>query len=254
MLVMLLGSAGFAFAQANPPDHYLCYAGGATKTRKLQPAISSQRVDLTDRRGGPERFRLRRLALLCNPAGLAGSAVSHANVHLAGLTLRPLKDAPKFVPATQTVSDPFGTHTFVLTAPVSILDVTPAQPGKTAPADFNDDPTTSATEINRFKCYAVELPKGAPKLAPTASPLVSDEQFTSGQSFVVKKPTRLCLPADMDGATPAAPLRDTLLVCYAVKLPTGAKFARQQFGTRPRSVGPRIVGRRKPAELCVVGR
>ena len=170
------------------------------------------------------------------------------------MTMKKEKTAPKFAPVSLGVNDRFGTRTVELTIPSGILDVTPAQPGSNAPADFNDDPTKSAVEVNRFQCYAAVLAKGTPKFVPPALPTVADEAFAGGQAFIVKKPTRVCLPADVEGATPGAEARDTLLVCYAVKLPAGAKFVRQTVGTRSRSVGVRIVGRRKPGKLCVPGR
>ena len=246
-------TATLAGAQAHPPDRYLCYAAGAGKTKRQDP-ISREHVELQDRLGGPQRFKLRRLASLCNPAGVNGTAIAHANVHLEGLTLKPEKGAPKFVGSTLVATDAFATRSLFLSAPASLLDVTPAQPGNTVPPDFSDDPTTSATEINRFKCYTVKAPKGAPKFVPPAPPIVTDEQFGGGQQFIVKNVSKVCLPVDADGATPGAPLRDTLLVCYAVKLPKGDKFARATFGTHTRTVGGRIVGRRKPAELCLTGR
>jgi hypothetical protein len=239
-------------AAENPADSFLCYLAGSAKNKKLAP-ISGGRVDVRDR-FGDQHVVTRRLAALCNPAGFDGSDISHDNVHLVGITIKKEKTAPKLVPFSFGVTDRFGTRTLVLTALSSILDVTPVQPGSNAPADFSDDPTTSAVEINRFKCYTAALPKGAPKFVPPAAPTVRDEAFPAGQSFLVKKPTKVCLPADVEGATPGGETRATLLVCYAVKLPQGAKFVRQTVGTRSRSVGVRIVGRRKPAEICVTGR
>ena len=246
-------SAATARADVNFPDHYLCYAGGATKVRKSQEAISSHVVDLHDRLGGPRPFKIRRLYTLCNAAGVSGSAIAHPNVHLEGMTIKAPKGTPKFAPVTMTVTDAFATRALVLSAPASFFEVTPAQPGTNIVADFSDDPTKSSVEVNRFECYAATLPKDAPKFVPPPAPAATDDQYPNGQSFVVKKPTRVCLPVDADGATPGAETRDGLLVCYAVKLSKGGKFARQSFGTHARTIGARIVGRRKPAELCVAG-
>src|SRR5436190_7662822 len=121
-------AATVAHAQTLGPDHYLCYAAGAGKTRRQQP-ISGERVELQDRLGGPQRFKLRRLASLCNPAGVNGTAIAHANVHLEGLTLKPEKGAPKFVGSTLVVTDAFATRSLFLSAAASLLDVTPAEPG-----------------------------------------------------------------------------------------------------------------------------
>jgi len=253
LLAAFLLVAGLAPAQENPPDHYLCYGAGTAASKK-RPPVGKARVALQDRYGGPQRFAVRRFAALCNPASLEGGAVSHPNVHLEGLTIKTEKGAPKFVPLTQAVTDVFATWTLALPEPAALLDVTPVQPGTNAPADFSDDPTNTGTETNRFKCYAAILPKGAPKLVPPPPPTVTDEVFPNGQQFLVKKVTKICVPADADGATPGAAARDTLLVCYGVKLPKGARFPRQMVGTRSRTVGVRIVGRRKPTELCVTGR
>ncbi len=252
MLAALLLAEGRAHAQATPPDHYLCYAAGASPNKRLPP-ISKERVELQDRYGGPQRFALRRLAMLCNPASLDGGGAHHANVHLTGLRTKTVKGTPKLVPFTQGVRDPFATRTLALTALSAVLDVSPAQPGTNAPADFSDDPTRTGTEVNRFTCYAVGHPKGAPKFVPPPPPTVFDEVYPNGQPFLIKKITKLCVPADVDGGTPGAEKRDALLVCYGVKLPKGVKFPRQMLGTRSRTVGVRIVGRRAPVELCVVG-
>lgn len=248
---MLAASA--VHAAENPPDSFLCYLAGSAKNKRLAP-ISGARVDLRDRYGD-QRFVMRRLSTLCNPASIDGSGISHDTVHLVGITIKKEKTAAKFVPFSLGVQDRFGIRTLELTLPALVLDVTPAQPGSNAPADFSDDPTKSAIEINRFKCYSAVVPKGAAKFVPPPTPpTVVDEAFTGGQTFLVKKPTKVCLPANVEGATPGAESRDTLLVCYAVKLPQGAKFTRQTVGTRSRSVGVRIVGRRKPGEICVTGR
>jgi hypothetical protein len=249
-IVTLVLAVPPAHADENPPDRYLCYLAGTTKNKRL-PSISGDVVALHDRLGGPQTFKLRRLASLCNPASVNLSPISHETVHLEGLTIKKEKTAPKFTPVTHVATDQFGTRTLVLAIPTSYLDVTPAQPGDTAPAYFGDDPTASATEINRFKCYAALSPKGAPKFVPPAPPIVKDEVFPNGQSFTIKKVSQVCFAASADGAPEDGAARPKALVCYAVKLPSGAKLARQTVGTHGRTVGPRVVGRRKPSELCV---
>jgi hypothetical protein len=251
--IALLGVAGIAAAQGLEPDHYLCYTAGAAASKRVQ-RITKVRVDVRDRYGGPQTFAVQRFGALCNPASLDGAPAVHANIHLAGINIKALKGA-QFTPFTQGVQDVFATRTLGLTSLASILDVTPAQPGTNAPADFSDDPTKSQTETNRFKCYAQKLPKHSPKFEPPAAPvIVTDEVYPNGQQFILTKVNKLCVPADVEGATPDAPSRTSWLVCYAVKLPKGSKFPRQMLGTRSRSVGVRIVGRRKPSELCVVAR
>ncbi|MEO6026249.1 MAG: hypothetical protein ABIR79_05225 [Candidatus Binatia bacterium] len=238
-------------ADQNPPDDYLCYMAGTTRNKRLAP-ISGSRVTLQDRMG-TQTFKLRRLASLCNPAGIDGDVVSHANVHLEGITIKKEKTASKFVPVPRLVTDRFGTRTLELKIPTSYFDVTPAVPGTTAPPYFGDDPTTSASEINRFKCYAAALPKGAPKFVPPPPPTVTDDVFPGGQAYVIKKVTEVCFAAAADGAPDDGATRPKALVCYAVKQPKGVKVVRQTVGTHGRTVGARVVGRRKVSALCVLG-
>jgi len=128
LLTILLLATGVARAQENPPDQYLCYGAGSA-FNKRRPSITKARVDLQDRLGGPQRFAVRRLASLCNPASLDGRLPSHPNVHLEGLMLKPDKGTPKFVPTTVAVRDLFATRTLALRDLWALLDVTPVQPG-----------------------------------------------------------------------------------------------------------------------------
>jgi hypothetical protein len=253
LLLAILVTAEGASAEGARPDHYLCYRAGSVLGRK-RPPISQARVELEDRLGGPHRFAVRLLGGLCNPASVDGSVVSHPNVHLAGLTIKRSGGTPKLVPSRQKVRDLFAIRTLLLERVSSLLDVTSVRPGTDAPIDLNDDPTRSAIDVNRFECYAAALLRDAPKPVPPSAPTVSDDVFPNGQQLVIKRVTKVCLPTDADGATPGAAGRDTLLVCYAVQLPKGATFPREIVALRSRTAGVRVVGRRKPAELCVVGR
>lgn len=248
----LVSGAAPARAAEVPADSFLCFMAGSAKNKKLTP-ISGAPVEVEDR-FGDQRFVMRRLATLCNPAGIDGGVRSHDTIHLVGVTIKKEKTAPKPVPFTLGVTDRFGTRQLELTAPSAVLDVTPVQPGTNAPADFSDDPTRSSVEVNRFKCYLAVSPKGAPKITAPPPVTIVDEAFPTGQTFLVRKPTKVCLPADVDDGTPGAATRGDILVCWSAKLPSGVKFLRQTVGTRSRSLGVRIVGRRKPAEICFAAR
>lgn len=250
--VALVAVAAPARAAEIPPDSFLCFMAGSAGSKKLSP-ISGAVVEVEDR-FGDQRFAMRRLATLCNPAGIDGGARSHDTIHLVGVTIKKEKAAPKPVPFTLGVTDRFGTRQLQLTTPSAVFDVTPVQPGTNAPADFSDDPTRSSVEVNRFKCYVAVSPKGAPKITAPPPVTIVDEAFPAGQTFLVRKPTKVCLPADVEDGTPGAEMRGDILVCWSAKLPSGAKFLRQTVGTRSRSLGVRIVGRRKPSEICFAGR
>ncbi len=242
-----------ALAEVNPPDHYLCYSANAAHTPR-GARVAGSRVEILDRLGGPQTFAVRRVAALCNPAGLDGGSISRPKIHLVGLTLRTERGAPRFTPSTVAVTDPFGSRTLALTRLWGLLDVTPTQAGTSPPANFGDDATTTSPEINRFKCYRADVPKGAPAFVASTPIVVADEAHPNGRQVLLKTPTKVCFAADVEGATPGAEARSALLVCYALKLPPRTTIDRRTIATRSRSVGVRILERRRPAELCVAAR
>jgi hypothetical protein len=130
-----------------------------------------------------------------------------------------------------------------------LLDVTPLALGATPPAPFASDPTSSET-INRFTCYRATIAKGEPKFASPTAPLVADD-LLSGEALDLKKITKLCLPADVGGATPGAATRDARLVCYRATRAKGApKFVRQTVASNA-TTGAHVLVATGVADLCV---
>src|SRR5262249_16895990 len=99
--------------------------------------------------------------------------------------------------------------------------------------------------VDHFSCYKVKTARGAAKFALVLGTLVSDQFGT----FVVdvKKPKRLCAPADKNGESPGAETHPAHLLCYQVKAPRLAPlspvYATDQFGLLTLSVST-------AAELC----
>jgi len=69
-----------------------------------------------------------------------------------------------------------------------------------------------STEVDHYACYTVRLSAGAPKWTPILGVRV-DDQLTAGQRVVdLKKPSRLCVPANKNGEGMQDP--DAHLMCY----------------------------------------
>jgi hypothetical protein len=80
--------------------------------------------------------------------------------------------------------------------------------------------------VDAFKCYAVKVSKGAPKFAPIAGVALVDQFTGTARQFDLKKPKRVCLAADLDGAG----VRDAgaSLLCYQAKPAAGEpKFVKR---------------------------
>jgi hypothetical protein len=80
-----------------------------------------------------------------------------------------------------------------------------------------------------------------------------EDQF-GPRVYKVTKPRRFCAPADLAGASPAAPTHATYLVCYQLAVastkPKQAKFVATQVSTHP-VFGAEALNVTKPDEICV---
>lgn len=230
-------------------DSYLCYKGGLqTGQPKLASGLTA---DLRDTLSISQTYNVGKVGGVCNPAAVDGGSIAYAAVHEESFAIKRQTGAPKFVASDHITVDAFGQRTLTLIAPSSLLDVTPTAAGSTPPTSFASDPT-SATGVNRFKCYKAKLAKGSsPFVAPT-TPTVVDEFFPAGQSVVMKKVSKVCLPADVNGETPGAQKRTSnALVCYQVKLPKGAAMVAHTVASNGSNFGAQVLDTTRVAELCV---
>lgn len=148
--------------------------------------------------------------------------------------------APKFDPVRNvTVTDEFGTLLFDVLKPDSLL-----VPGAKS---LSGPPSPLATEIvDHFSCYKVKRAKGATTFPPRLGVSVSDQfgNFTVD----VKKPKRLCAPANKNDESPGAETHAEHLLCYQAKGPkmttVSPVHTADQFGSLTSSVSD-------VAEVCV---
>jgi hypothetical protein len=112
--------------------------------------------------------------------------------------------------------------------------------------------------LDHFKCYKIAVAKAPhgqppfPKFVPVTDVKVEDQFET--RFFDLKKPTRLCNPADKNGEDAAAPAHAGHLVCYRVKLtkttPKQAKVTSTLVST-DNQLGPEVQQAVGVQELCV---
>ncbi|HEY2388611.1 MAG TPA: hypothetical protein VGK30_16770 [Candidatus Binatia bacterium] len=231
------------------PDAYLCYKAAIAKGQQKVAKDLTALVD--DALGDARTVDVKEIVALCNPVSRDGSAVSLPDVHLESFAIKLHKGEVRFVKVDRMTVDAFGSRALTLTAPASLLDVTPLALGSVQPAPFAADPT-SDPGVNRFACYKAKLAKGAPRFVPPPAPTLTDAFYTGGQQLLVTKVTKVCEPADVDGATAGAETRPSALVCYALKLPKHtAKFVKTTVATNDARVAPQILVASAPAELCL---
>jgi hypothetical protein len=119
-------------------------------------------------------------------------------------------------------------------------------------------PALGAITVDHFTCYKAKVAKakkGAPPFPVfTKTSVTLTDQFGGPLVYDLKKPTRVCLPADKNGESPGAEDHPDWLVCYAAKLakrePPQPKFLAQTVSTS-NQFGPEVLDAKKLEELCV---
>jgi hypothetical protein len=100
--------------------------------------------------------------------------------------------------------------------------------------------------VDHFECYKSKVTKDTPKFDAIGGVTLEDQFGT--QTVLVKKPSRLCTPVDVNGGDPSAPGHPDHLMCYRIKAP---RFARITSIFVNNEFGPGTLDAFKPAELCV---
>jgi hypothetical protein len=186
-----------AWAQSSPAgalDHFQCY--------EVKPGVfSSPTVTVTDQFGTLTET-LKFPHSLCPPTNKNNEGIVDPTDHLVGYQTK----TPKFIKQTnKTFVDQFGTLTLDLVRPQFLL----VPSGK--------DGVAQQPPLDHFQCYKVKKSKGAPKFVPKTATI--SNQFEQSVTLTLKKPYKVCVPADKNGEDPTAPNHPTSLVCYKTKGP-----------------------------------
>jgi hypothetical protein len=250
---------------APPLDHFVCYKTAAAKAPKGTapfPKFAPTSVTAVDARSTTDpsdqhRLDLKKPFVVCNPADTNGedpTSPTHA-VHLAGYAAKISKTVPKQPKPVKTVvgiTNQIGPLQLQVKAPDRLLVPTAKALGS------GGTPDLGATSVDHFKCYRAKVAKAKKGETPfpvfTKTSVTLTDQFGGPRIYDLKKPTRLCLPANKNDENPAAPAHPDRLVCYAAKLakqkPKQPKFIAQVVSTA-NQFGPEVLRAKKLEELCV---
>ena len=209
-LTLLAGgslSAHSATIPAAPDDSFLCYKAKATKGT---PKVSPFDVDLVDPLDGPGAFTVKKQSSICVPADADSAGITDSGIHLEAYQLKAAKGEPKHDKQKGLlVENAFGTIALDTLKPDRLLVASALDEAAAVPA-----PDPALHNVDALKCYKVRVSKGTEKLAKGVQSDVA-ESFED-RRYDLKKPTRLCLAADLESG--GVKNRRGHLLCYQAKV------------------------------------
>jgi hypothetical protein len=262
--IVVLASAFLATvggAQPIPGDHFLCYRAKPIKANPPFPSFVSRTGDVvvdefsTAQAEDLHKLDLQKPISVCNPADKNGEGVNDPVTRLEGyqaVATRARPPQPKpYTGALTHVTNQFGELVLRIGKEDRLL-VPSSQATGTGGA-----PVLGANTVDHFKCYRAKVP-----VAPVGSPpfpTFTRRQVTVQDQFGtrvidVRRPTRVCNPADKNGEDPTAPTHDGHLVCYQAKLARTEvrqpEFVKTAVSTR-NQFGNEVLSLTKLEDLCV---
>jgi cysteine-rich repeat protein len=194
-----------------PLDHFTCYVAKTSSGAAAFTRIPSLPVE---DEFGAGNMAVKKIYDLCTPTDKNGEdpgAPGHED-HLMGYQIRAIAGSPPFVRRTNIeVTNQFGTIRVDTISPDRLLVPTAKSP--TAPPALPVPP-----DPDHFKCYRAKLSSGS-AVAPVDGLSIEDQFGTL--TVDLKKPTRLCSPANKNGEDPDAPTHPEHLLCYKARRAPG---------------------------------
>ncbi|MBI3784014.1 MAG: hypothetical protein HY270_11500 [Deltaproteobacteria bacterium] len=210
-------------------DHFACYKIKALRAPSGQPPFArfTQRkgdtlVDAFSSGAVADQHKVDVIAPLdaCQPASINAGDPSvplhRAHLEAYAVTLsKTTPTQPKFTKGVHTVQNELGTLKLTTLGAASVLLPSAEALGT------GGTPPLGSTDLDHFKCYRVAVARAAAGQPPfpkfTATTIAVNDLFGGSVQITLTKPTKLCLPADLNSGSPAAPGHDQHLVCYAAK-------------------------------------
>lgn len=245
-------------------DHFTCYKAGPEKAPKDQPPFpafaGAVDVDVVDQFAA-WKLDLKKAVTLCAPTSKDNgdpSAPSH-EAHLEGYDGKLTKTNPpqakfakRLVYIENQFTDGLGEPEFL---PLTVTGVDRLLvPTAKALGASGVEPLPNAS-VDHFQCYDVTVAKAKrgqatlPAFVPVTVSLT--DQFGGPLVYELKKPVRLCNPANKENEDPTAPEHLGHLVCYQAKLDKDQeKFSGAIVSTHPQ-FGPEVLELKAVDELCV---
>jgi hypothetical protein len=141
------------------------------------------------------------------------------------------------LPRHQKLVNQFGTVTATMIRPDLLL--VPSAKGVDGPP-----PPLDATSVDAFQCYHIAHAKTRAK-----NLRVVDQLGTL--TIDIERPRHLCVPVNVNGASPGAELHDGILTCYEVRLANAGPFVGPKQFFVENAFGATTFRRLLPASLCV---
>ncbi len=226
-------------ALARATDHFTCYSTGTTS--QTPRFVDVEGVGVVDAFRS-STVEVKKPKFFCAPTNKNNedpTAPSHPD-HLTDFKVKP---TVKFTPVLgQHLLDQFGTLTLDVKKPATLQ--VPSEKSTSA-----TPPTPAVPGVDHFQCYGVRVSSGTAKFVTVPGVTIQD-QFGS-MTVDVKKPTRLCAPADKNNEAPGAETHADHLLCYKVKQTSLPKFVKVVGLFVNHQFGPQRLDAKKPKELCV---
>jgi hypothetical protein len=196
------------------PDYFLSYQ----IKHKLKLYLADQ--------FGEGFFTIKKPVALLNPVDKEGEGISDSATYLISHKVK----GPGFEELKNVlVENQFGELFVDVTTPDRLL--VPASKSLIGPVFAPDNSTHN---VDNFLCYRIEVNEGTAPYEPILGVRLADQ--VEEKLVYIRKPTRLCIPVDMNGEGIKNP--DNHLMCYSVRRAKGEPehepidgiFVNEQFG------------------------
>lgn len=178
---------------------------------------------------------------LGNPASKSGEIASDPDTHLEAYQI---VASSRHVRRDIKVNNQFGELLVTTTRTDRLL-----MPTAISPSSSVDPLDPSSHDVDAFKCYSVRRTRGAAPFKRIRT-TVGDQFTSSPKTFDLLRPSRLCLPVEVEGAEIKNP--ETPLMCYAAKASRGQPRYQPIKGAFVNNdFGPGQVDAIREEELCL---
>lgn len=202
-----------------PIDHFQCYkskiAHGAPKFTPSPGVTVVDHYSLIGVTTGYLTVDVKKVTGLCNPAninGLEPSAPTDVEHGVAYQTRITAGTAPFVKVRDQQIYNPdFGTLHVDVLKPMGLFL-------PSAKNLVSSPPPLVSPITDHYSCYKAKVTSGTPRFTPLLG-VTSTDQFGS-LTENLKKPTQLCVPANVNNQEPGAESHVVVLLCYQAKRPS----------------------------------
>jgi hypothetical protein len=232
-------SASHASESPDAGDSFFCYAAAATTEFERTTLVVGDELD------GNVGYEVRRPSSICLVGTRDAIAPIDPATHLRAYEIRTIPGEPEHVPVLGARYENVLGKVFIdVAAPGRLL--VPASVDLAAPVAA---PDFEAHGVDYYKCYRAKMTRSEPKFFPTNAQ-IHFEDAIEDRDYLLRPPTRVCLPASVGGSAIKTPGRH--LLCY--KAGRGRYMAKHAARTGVHTadvVATTQVDTRREEEVCI---